>query len=189
MDFKEVVLKNRSYRRFDQHIPISEEQLVDYVDMARNTASVANKQPLKYIVSFQAEKNEMIFQHLAWAGYLKDWNGPQEGERPSGYIVVLGDTTISENWDVDFGIIAQTILLGATMDGLGGCMFSNIKRGSLSKKLGLPEHLKIAGIIALGKPIEHVVLEPLTNEVQYWRDEQHKHHVPKRALSSILLSD
>lgn len=189
MDFKEAVIKNRSYRRFDQSIKISEKQMVNYVDMARNTASVANKQPLKYILSCNSEKNEMIFQTLSWAGYLKEWKGPSEGEKPTGYLVVVGDTNISNSWDFDFGIAAQTILLAATMEGMGGCMFSNVNRVQLAEQLQLAQHLKIVGVIALGKPIETVFLEPLENDgdVKYWRDDQQGHHTPKRTLNAILL--
>ena len=189
MEFKEAVLKNRSYRRFDQSVKISEKQLVNFVDMARNTASAANKQPLKYILFCDPKKNEMIFQNLSWAGYLKEWNGPSEGEKPTGYMVVLGDTQIAQKWDFDFGIIAQTILLGATMEGLGGCMFLNVNRVRLAEQLQLADHLTVAGVIALGKPIESVTLEPLENDgdVKYWRDDQQGHHVPKRTLESIIL--
>lgn len=189
MKFKDAVLKNRSYRRFDSKLKISEKQLIHYVDLARQTASAANKQPLKYLVSCDSEKNEMIFQNLLWAGYLKEWDGPQEGEKPTGYIVILGDDKISKSCDFDFGIAAQTILLAATFENLGGCMFTNVNRVQLSKQLQLADHLTIVGVIALGKPIENVIIEPLVEkgEIQYWRDEQQVHHVPKRSLESIVI--
>lgn len=82
---KELVMKTRSCRRFKEEA-ISEELLRELVDLARLSASAANLQPLKYIISYKKEMNDIIFPKLKWAGYLKDWDGPEEGERPSAYI-------------------------------------------------------------------------------------------------------
>ncbi len=79
-------------------------------------------QPLKYILSCSDSMNKMIFPCLAWAAYLKDWHGPEDSERPSAYIVILGDTGISKTFGCDHGIAAQSILLGARENGLAGCM-------------------------------------------------------------------
>ena len=96
---------------------------------------------------------------MGWAGYLKEWPGPDEGERPSAYIIMLGDPSISNSIEVDVGIAAQNILLAAVENGLGGCMFGSIKRAKLQEVLGVPDHLQIVYVLALGKPIEEVVLE------------------------------
>ena len=116
----DLVLGNRSYRRFDESCDISRDTLIELVALARCTASAANRQPLKYILSSDRKTNERIFPCLAWAAYLKDWIGPAPGQRPSAYIVILIDKTITENWWCDDGISAQTILLGAVEKGLGG---------------------------------------------------------------------
>jgi nitroreductase len=120
MTFKELVRNTRSYRRFHQEIAIEEGTLRELIDLARLSASSGNQQPLKFILSCQPEKNALIFPHLRWAGYLADWPGPAEGERPSGYIIILGDKSIKETFDCDHGIAAQSIMLGATEKGLGG---------------------------------------------------------------------
>ena len=134
---KDIVLRNRSYRRFYEDHKIDSETLRDLIALARVTPSAANRQPLKYILSNSAEKNEKIFETLAWAGYLKDWPGPEPGERPSAYIVVLGDTEIIKDFSADPGIAMQTILLGAVEGGLGGCMFGSVKRSLLSENLDI----------------------------------------------------
>ena len=92
MSFKELVLQTRSYRRFDQATPVSLDTLRELVDLARQTASGSNIQPLKYVLSAGPATNARIFPHTRWAGYLKDWPGPAEGERPAAYVVMLGDT-------------------------------------------------------------------------------------------------
>lgn len=186
---KDLVAKNRSYRRFDESFPITEQTLRELVDLARLTPSGANFQPLKYLLACTPEKNAEIFPTLAWAGYLKEWPGPDAGERPSAYILILGDTEITKNFGCDHGITAQTILLGAAEKGLGGCMIGNIKRESLREALGISERFEILLVLALGKPVEEVVIEELPEDgsVKYWRDEKAVHHVPKRALKNIII--
>jgi len=186
---KELILKNRSYRRFQQDHFISRETLCELVDMARNSASARNAQPLKYILSNDKEKNAAVFNNLAWAAYLKEWDGPAEGERPSAYIIMLCDTEITKNYFCDHGIAAQSILLGAVEQGLGGCIIANVKKEELRKSLAIPERYEIIQVIALGKPVEIVVIEPMpeSGDYKYWRDPAQIHHVPKRSLEEIIL--
>jgi nitroreductase len=143
---------------------------------------------LKYLLSVEPERNANIFATLGWAGYLKEWNGPEVGERPSGYIVVLFDQKIAKTPFWDHGIAAQSILLGAAERGLGGCQFGNIRKDELRAALGIEDHLEILLVIALGKPKEDVRLVPLgpDGDVEYYRDANNIHYVPKRALNDII---
>jgi nitroreductase len=187
----ELVKENRSCRRFYQDHPVAPETLKEFVDLARMSASGANLQPLKYVLSCDPQKNAEIFSCLAWAGYLKDWPGPGEGERPAAYIVVLGDTSISESAGCDHGIAAQTILLGAREKGLAGCMLGSIDRKALRDSLNIPSQLKILLVLAIGKPREQVVLETVGSDssIRYWRDNDGVHHVPKRELEDLIVAE
>ncbi len=187
---RDLVLKNRSYRRFNQSKPISRDELLDFVDLARNSASGRNLQTLKYFISNEPNLNEKIFSSLSWAGYLKDWDGPQEGEKPSAYIVMVEDTLVGKNLVHDQGIAAQTILLAAVEKGLGGCMIYTVKRNELSETLKLAAHLEVVLVIALGVTVEQVVIEQLSanGDIKYWRDENQVHHVPKRGLKDIVIN-
>ena len=186
---RETILKNRSYRRFDESVAINKETLVDLVDLARLSASGANKQPLKYILSYDPEENGRIFQYLAWAAYLKEWTGPIIGERPTAYIIILGDNDISANIDCDHGIASQSILLGATELGLGGCIIHSVNREKLRSEFRINDKYAIKLVIALGKPVEQVVVDEIgpDGDIKYWRDENQVHHVPKRSLDEIIL--
>jgi nitroreductase len=188
---KDLVLKNRSYRKFYQNEVIQLGTLKELIDLARLSASVANLQPLKYIISNGSVENEKIFKTLGWAGYLKDWNGPIEGEKPSAYIVILNDLSISKKPSLDTGISAQSILLGAVEKGLGGCMIGNINKVELTSVLNLDENFAIDLVIALGKPKETVVIDEmiLSAGIKYWRDEKEVHHVPKRSLDEMILDN
>jgi nitroreductase len=189
MTLKELVLKNRSCRRFYQNEVVSTETLKELVDLARLSATGGNMQPLKFTVSGDASRNARIFPHLGWAAYLKDWPGPAEGERPGAYIIILGDKRIKPSFGCDHGIAAQSILLGATEKGLAGCIIATIQRPALGQALAIPDHFEVLLVIALGKPKETVVLEPVgpAGDIKYWRDAQGVHHVPKRPLDELIV--
>lgn len=185
---RDLIIKNRSYRRFYQNEKISEQQLLAWVDLARMSASGRNAQPIKYIMSFDNEKNEKVFSTLAWAAFLTDWDGPVEGERPVAYLIQVLDTSIASQFFCDDGIAAQSILLGAVEDGFGGCIFRSINKVKLTRLLNIPEQFEIINVIALGKPLETVVLEPMRDgNFKYWRDQNGEHHVPKRSLDELVL--
>ena len=189
--FKDLVLRNRSYRRFEESTRISPETLRELVELARLTPSARNIQPLKYLLVSSQPACEQVFPLLSWAGYLPEWGGPQAGERPSAYIIVLGDRDISDHFSVDPGIAAQTLLLGAVEKGLGGCILGSVQRKKLAAALEIPERYEILYVIALGKPVEEVVIDPVNadGDIKYWRDAQQVHHVPKRALKDLIVAE
>ena len=179
--------KNRSYRRFYQSEDISTENLRSMVDAARLSPSSRNIQPIKFYICNDRKINDKIFPNLGWAGYLKDWDGPGEGEQPSAYIVLLHDKNISQGYSCDHGIFAQSILLRAVELGFGGCMIATFKEDVLTPLLNLPQHLEIIMVIALGKPKEVVVVDEVKDgDIKYWRDQDEVHHVPKRDLDELI---
>ena len=186
---RDLVVRNRSCRRFEENTPVERKMLEELVDLARLSPSAANLQPLKYILSCETEMNARIFPHLAWAGYLKDWPGPSQGERPAAYIVILGDTRISRSIDCDHGIAAQSILLGAVEKGLAGCIIGLIRKEELRKALEIPSSYNILLVVVLGKPREKIVIENVgaEDDIQYYRDDAGIHHVPKRSLDDVIL--
>ena len=189
--FNDLVRSNRSYRRFYQDVTTDMGTLRELVDLARLTPSGSNKQPLKYIISNQPEKNAIIFSHLGWAMQLKNWGGPPEGERPAAYILILHDTQVSDSPGCDQGVAAQTILLGAVEKGLGGCMLGSVrmKKESLCQSLKIPPRYDVLLAVALGKPKEKVIIEQMNpdGDTKYWRDNIGVHHVPKRRLEEIII--
>lgn len=190
MNFEELIRNNRSYRRFYQEEIIPYETLVKLVDYARLSASSGNIQSLKFSLFNEEEKNEIIFRHLKWASYLKNWPGPAIGERPSAYILILTDTDIHTTIETDVGIAAQSMLLGAVSFGYGGCMIASVSRSNLSKELKIPDKFQIPLVIALGKPKEKILIEDVSQDekIEYWRDENNLHHVPKRKLNDLIIN-
>ncbi|MFC1899445.1 nitroreductase family protein [Chloroflexota bacterium] len=187
---KDLILSNRSFRKFHEEYVINIDTLKELVNLARLSASSSNRQPLKYLLSCDAEKNAIIFPLMSsWKGRIAEWIGPEEGERPSAYIIILGDTEISSSFSQDPGIAAQSILLGAVEKGLGGCMMASIKKEEAQKALNIPSQYEILLTIALGKPNEAVIIETLETgeDSTYWVEEDYSHHVPKRRLEDIII--
>jgi nitroreductase len=188
---KNLIKKNRSYRRFHQNHRVDVETLRELVDLARLSGSAANLQPLRYILACDPQINEQIFACLGWAAYLKNWPGPKEGEQPPAYIIILSDIAKANDYvGYDCGIASQSILLGAVEKGLAGCMLGSINRKKLKDILNIETEFKILLVIALGEPKEEVVIETVghDNNIRYWRDDKEIHHVPKRKLSDVIVA-
>jgi len=189
MDIRNLVLQNRSYRRFDGAFPLSKDDLLALTDLGRLSPNGGNMQALRYALVCSAEGNAKVFDCLAWAGRLKEWPGPVQAERPTGYIIMLADGAHAATPGEDAGIAAQSILLGAVARGLGGCIFKSVNRKKLAEALGLPEALETILVIALGKPVEDVRLTAVgaDGDIAYYRDAEGVHYVPKRALADVVI--
>lgn len=192
MSIRELVLKNRSYRGYDESRKVTREELLELVDCARLTASSVNQQPLRYYLAWEKEKVAVIQSLTKWAAGLPELELPYEGQRPTAFIVICQDTRVWEGlprFQKDVGIAAQTILLAATEQGLGGCMIGNFQAGTLKEKLGLADELTPLLVVAIGKPAEKVVLTEIEpgGSTAYYRDENGIHYVPKRRLEDIIL--
>jgi len=189
MNIKDLIFKTRSYRRFDESHQIESETLETLVDLARLSASRANRQPLKYLIYNTPIDCKRVFPSLVWAGYLTDWPGPEIGERPTGYIIILGDKTITEDFGVDLGIAAQSIMLGASELGLGGCIIASLMKEKLRSELNIPDKFDVLLVLALGLPVEKIIIDDIrNNDVKFWRDSGENHHVPKRKLDELIIN-
>lgn len=184
---KDLLLANRSCRRFLQTERIPAGELHRWVDNTRYCASGRNLQPLKYVLVHSEQACAHVFPLLRWAGYLPDWNGPEEGERPAAYIIQLLDTSLTENPLCDEGLQLEALSLSAVEAGYACCIIKAFDAAALHRTLSLPAHLRPCYVLAVGKGLEKVKIEEMRdNEVRYWRTPDQVHHVPKRSLDEIL---
>ena len=188
----ELTRQTRTYRRFEQSRRIAEQDLRQLVELARLGGSARNQQAWQYALITDPGLCALIFPSIGWAGYLSNWKGPAEGERPSGYILCL----LNRDWlkgsekeaHFDLGIATQNLLLGAMEKGIGGCRI-----GSFSPKLAdrfkMPANLELSLVIALGYPAETVKITdpPAKDDIRYFRDEHDVHWVPKRSLKEVII--
>ncbi|MBE9506308.1 MAG: nitroreductase family protein [Chloroflexi bacterium] len=191
MDVRELILKNRSYRRFQQDTAIDIATLREFVDLARISQSPWNQQAAKFLLCNRPEKNAEIFEHLHWAVRMPEWPGPSEGERPSAYVVILGDKEIGKLFNYDHVVAGTSLLLGATEQGLGGCLIGAFNKKKLAASLDISGRYDLLLVVALGKPGETIVLDPVgpDGDTSYWNDEKGIHHVPKRSLDELILGE
>lgn len=193
MTVHELVLKSRSYRGYNEKRQITKDELISLAECARLCPSSVNKQPLKYYLAWERDEVEKIQALTRWARALPELELPHPGMRPTAFIVIVQDTQIDPNqarYQRDVGIVAQTILLAATEQGLGGCMIGNFSAGPVREALGLPETLSPMLIVALGEPAEEIQLTEIgpDGDTSYYRDERDVHYVPKRKLSDLVLT-
>lgn len=191
-EFHQLIEGARTYRRYSGEA-VEEGVLRELVDAARLSPCGNNMQVLRFRVvsADDAEAAEKVFSHLHWAGALKDWNGPEPGERPGGYVVVCLPAKLVANPIrlIDVGIASQSIVLAAASRGLGACMHKSYD-ACLGDELGLTDAgYAVAMVIALGPRAEKIVLEPATTDhgLTYWRGPDGSHHVPKLALDDLLV--
>ena len=186
---KDLVLHNRSYRKFYNDKKVTADQLKQLIDLARLTPSSKNRQPLKYILVTNDNEVSFVSCQLKWAKFLKDWDGPDDNEKPPTYIIMLLDKNINAKADIDAGIAAQTILLGAVEEQLGGCIIRSVNRDTISQYYNLPTHLEIIQVIAVGYPNQKIELTvpKEASSVKYYEDSNAIHYVPKRKLEDIII--
>jgi len=150
---QEIIAKTRTFRRFNQKEPISMTTLHELVDLARLGGSARNGQPWQYMVVNTPELCARIFPYLGWAGYLTDWKGPIEGERPSAYVLCLLNKNRLKGPEseaqFDLGVATQNLLLGAMEKRIGGCRIGAFNP-QLASLFDMPEHLAISLVVALG---------------------------------------
>ena len=186
-EFKQIVKNTRATRRFKQNITVSNDKLVEIIDLVRTTSSSKNMQPLKYIVITEEDIKEEIYKPLKWAAHLKEWD-QSEDEKPSAYILIVNDTNIDGIAMIDAGIALQTIMLGLTSMGLNGCPLASIDKSAYKKLFSLEDNLEPFLIIAIGHSTENITLVDVKNDTNYYRDENENHFVPKRTLKDVLIA-
>ena len=183
-----LIAKTRSVRRYKESEKVSMKMLDYIAEAARAVGSAGNRQRLRLLL-VNDERCDTIFEHISFASYLKpEWNGPEVGQRPAAYIVVMTEEVPDVNLSIDIGIAAQAMLMTATEEGLGGCMFRSFNREKLGEALGKAPYMP-ALVISLGVPDEVVILQDVRPDgnLKYYRDAYGHHMVPKIAHETLVL--
>jgi nitroreductase len=190
-EFEGLAAASRSFRRYDGSL-MGEGDLRALVAAARLAPSGNNLQVVRFRLVTGTLGCATTFSHLHWAGLLRDWDGPAAGERPGGYVIVCLPERLAANPVrlIDVGIAAQTMALAARARGLGCCMLRNFD-AALAADLALPDDLTPVLVLAVGVPVEHVVLEDVgasgEHGLAYWRETDGSHHVPKLSVGELLV--
>lgn len=188
--FLELMKEDRTIRRFKNNMEIQSSELRDIVKLCRYCASGRNAQPLKYVIVSTRERCEQLFTHLNWAGYYKDWDGPEPEERPVAYLIQCLDKTLADDPMADDGLQLQAITLGARTLGMGACIIKSFNVAKITRIFNLPDHLKPLYVVALGYPVEtpHLV-DMQSDDFKYFIDPLNGHTVPKRTLDELIIEE
>ena len=189
MDFLALAREARTCRRFDESAPLSQQDLEWLLECARLAPSARNAQELRFITITRGPMLDKLFPLTRWAAALRDWHGPEPGERPTAFIAVLMPESPSSLLYIDAGIACQTIQLAAASRGWGMCMIHSFEHGEAADLLHVPSPLKIVLLLGIGKAVEKRVVAnmPPDGSFAYWRDSAGVHHVPKRPLAELLI--
>ncbi len=188
MDVNELARVTRSVRRFVEDEPVGRGMLEGIIDAARLAPCAANLQELRFVIIDDEERRSRLHPLLRWAGYLKAWDGPAPGERPPAFVLILCPVEEKPFTRIDAGIAAAYMCLAARAAGLGACILMSFDRGGASEVASAPPGLSPLLAVALGRPAERVVIEDAgSGGIEYWRDEDGLHHVPKRSLEDLVL--
>lgn len=186
--FSELVRATRSFRNFDPEYRLSDETMRELIELCRYTPSTANSQSIKFAFANTVSSCEKIFPMLGWAGYIKENKPPYDGNVPAAYILVCYDIDIANEIEIDAGICAQTIVLGAMDKGIGACMIGSFDKLKAAELFALTDNIKPRLFIALGKPAETVEIVDIKNgDVKYYRGGKDKHFVPKRTTDELII--
>ena len=188
---RDLMMANRSVRRFQEDRKVGIDTLERLVELTRYCPSGRNIQPLRYVLINEDKLMREVFPLLMWAGYFKDWDGPEEGERPAAYLVQCLDTQYGRDCLCDDGLQLEAITLGMHTLGLSGCIIKAFNGKKLSEVLGLGDRYVPRYVLAIGYPAEEVVIEEMNPDKEdnhkYYRTPDGIHHVPKRPLEALII--
>jgi nitroreductase len=158
--FISLIRKRRSIRRYKQE-PVEAEKLELLVEAALLSPSSMGNNPWEFVIVTEPEVLERLSTAKPHgATFLKN--------APLG-IIVCADPGKSSVWIEDASIAAIFIHLAAESLGLGSCwiqirdrMHSEDRSAGayLSEILGIPGHLKVEAMVAIGYPAEKMAPHP-----------------------------
>ncbi|MEG2614612.1 MAG: nitroreductase family protein [Alistipes sp.] len=180
-----LLAKNRSYRGYDPHFVVREDQLRRIVEVNTKIPSARNQQVLRFrlVLSDEAHK---VLPHIHLGGALPELHLPLQGTEPHAFIIICSTVDEDRYVDMDLGISAQSMLLQAAEIGLNGICIGAFDRERIQQEFGLK--LTPLLILALGKGNEKIELVTIgaNDDHRYYRTAG-IHYVPKVALSDLLL--
>ena len=175
----------RSIRKFRPE-PVAASCLKEIVEVSRLYPSGGNLQPVRFAIVSSPALTNAIFADLRWAMYLPDFT-IEPDERPTAYIILLRDMSISKKCDYDIGAASTMVMLAAADRGIGSCPIGNFTAAKLSDLLHLPDMLYPELVIALGYPAHESRVVPMQDTIRYTRNEQGDFLVPKWSAEEVTV--
>lgn len=193
MELREMFVKRRSYRRYDESRPVPQEAVRDMKTALRMSSSGHNRQPFEYIFIQDPERVAAVFEYTYFAAALpEEQRRPPKGKRPVMYVAVLKSAQDKGMWtEVDMGIALSNLTMAAWGHGVGSCIFGNIDRKKLAEILGTDESVEIACMVCFGYPVHFSeIIDPREGgNLTYYVDEDMNFYVPKRREEDFIFEE
>lgn len=152
MEFKEIVQRRRSIRKFTDE-PVTDEQVKTILRAALMAPTGHSKRAWKFVVvNDRAQLQQLSKCKQAGGEFLVE---------AAVAVVVAYDTAATDVWIEDAAIAAVTMQYQATELGLGSC-WSQIRlradengtpaTDNISRQLGLDEQVEVLCVIGIGHP-------------------------------------
>jgi nitroreductase len=173
MDLVDVVRKRRMVRAYDRSRPVSDEAITALLDLAIRAPSAGFTQGWDFLVITEDEDLQRFWRVTTDPGDPDTW---LDGMRTAPALVVClsdperyldryaepdkGWTDRDPGrwpvpyWDVDTGMAALLMLLGAVDAGLASCFFGVPPHRQVDalEAFGVPADRRIVGVVSLGYP-------------------------------------
>ncbi|UCC66570.1 MAG: nitroreductase family protein [Deltaproteobacteria bacterium] len=146
-DILDLLKARRSVRHY-QRKEVSREVIERLIEAARWSPSGANIQPWHFVVVTREDLRREVGDEAKFF-FVKSRH---VSEAPL-LIVVCGDTKSSFHV-VDCSLAGANIIMEATSLGLGTCWIGAFHEDRIKEILGIPEGMKVVGIITVGYPAE-----------------------------------
>jgi len=153
--FYELYERRKSVREFSDK-PVGLDKLARLLMALNRAQSAANKQPWHFVVLEKKDREE--FDKIL----------TKEGFKNAPIIIVAcADPTtawirktdgVNYAW-VDVTIAITEMIGAATAEGLGTCWIASIDPARVKEMLGVPSHIEIVGLIAIGYPVKELEKE------------------------------
>lgn len=164
MEFFEALSKRRSVRQY-QELPVEDEKLRAVIEAVRSSPTWANQQCCRVVVV----KNADTRREISELSYLESFFAPkgykvnpaQKALAQAPVVLVLcadplqsGAVRGQDYYLADCGIAAQSMMLAARAQGLGTVFVGIFQEEPLRDLLGIPESVRIVGLLPMGYPTE-----------------------------------
>lgn len=187
MEFKELLKKRRTIRRFKQ-VQVFDKDIRYILDAARVVSCGANIQKLRYIVLQDKQLVKEVFENTAWAGLVSPYRSPEwEKNAPLTFIIVTSPRDAGGVIQANAGAAVQSMEYAAADAGLGSCWIGAYKKDAVEKILGLPREQETLYLLAVGYPDEEPVQDDIDidESMKYYLDDEDVLHVPKFKVDAI----
>ena len=159
MNFRELVEKRQSDRRYDPTIAVEPEMVSRIVETALLAPSACNAQPWKFVVITEPEQARQVGKATAGLGmnkFAKDAPVHILIVEESMNITSFLGTRIKDKYFplIDIGIAASHITLAAESLGLGSCILGWFDEPAIKRLTGIPMGKRLLLDIVIGYPVK-----------------------------------